>query len=112
MALQPVSASRTVLIEIAWLLGSWAFSWLLLSRLLGYDYLRKPQLDIQLHNTYFVLQPLMLTTLLFLPIATVLTGVRVSVGAFRHFGRHAVLKGLAISWSLALLLAVAGWVFR
>lgn len=68
---------RTWFREMAWLLGSWAFSWALLSQLLGYDYLRHPQLDIQLHNAYFVIQPLLLTTLVFLPGATVVTGGRV-----------------------------------
>jgi hypothetical protein len=79
---------------------------------LGYNYFWKPKLDIQMHNTYFVLQPLLFTTLLFLPIATVVTSVRATVGAFRHFGRNAVLTGLAGIWSLTLLLAVAGWLFR
>jgi len=104
--------ARKALAELAWLLGSWAFSWLLLSQLFGYNYFWKPQLDIQMHNTYFVFKPLLFTTLLFLPIATVVTGVRTLVGAFRHFGPNAVLTVLAIIWSLMLLLAVAGWVFR
>jgi hypothetical protein len=112
MVIKPAADWRTAFTELAWLLGSWAFSWLLLSQLLGYDYLWKPQLDIQMHNTYFMFQPLLFTTLLFLPSATVVTGVRVLVGAFRYFGRNAVLIGLATVWSLILLLAVAGWVLR
>ncbi|GAA4022709.1 hypothetical protein GCM10022409_03120 [Hymenobacter glaciei] len=40
--------------ELAWLLGSWAFSWALLNQLLGYKYLWHPELDIQMHNTFFV----------------------------------------------------------
>ena len=109
MELQPVPNKRTVLPELAWLLGSWAFSWLLLSQLLGFGYLWQPQLDIQMHNTYIVFQPLLLTTLLFLPVATVVTGARALAGAFRRFGPNAVLTGLAFIWSLTLLLAVAGW---
>ncbi|MBO2010963.1 hypothetical protein [Hymenobacter negativus] len=84
----------------------------MLSKLLGYDYFWKPELDIQMHNTYFVFQPLLFTALLFLPIATVVTGVRALIGAFRHFGPNAVLTSLTVIWSLTLLLAVAGWLFR
>ena len=86
---------RIWLRELAWLLGSWAFLWVSLSQLFGYSYLGHPQLDIQMHNTYFVFQPLLFTMLLFLTVATVLTGVRVLVGAFRHFGPNAVLLALA-----------------
>ena len=90
---------------MAWLLGSWAFSWALLSQLLGYGYPRQPVLDIQMHNTYFVVQPLLLTTLAMLPMATVVTGVRVLVAAFRHFGPNAVLVALASIWAVTGLLA-------
>ena len=90
--------------EIAWLLGSWAFSWLLLSQLLGYNYLWHPQLDIQVHNTYFVLQPLLITTLVFLPVATIVTGVRVLTAAFRRFGPNAILLSLSGVWTLLVLL--------
>ena len=86
--------------ELAWLLGSWAFSWLLLSQLFGYNYLWHPQLDIQMHNTYFVFQPLLVTTLVLLPVATIVTGVRVMVSGFRHFGSTAVLLVLASVWTL------------
>ena len=99
---------RSWIHELAWLLGSWAFSWALLSQLFGYNYLWHPQLDIQMHNTYFVIQPLLLTTLLFLPVATLVTGVRVLAGAFRHFGPNAALVTLASIWTeLGLLAAFA-----
>ena len=107
---QPKSTRRSILIEIAWLLGSWAFSWLLLGRLWGsLAYLSFRTIEVQQHNNYYVFQPLLLTTLLFLPVATVVTGVRVSVAAFRHLGSNAVLVSLAGIWSLIMLLAVAGW---
>ena len=112
MVTKPTATWRTAFTEIAWLLGSWAFSWLLLGWLLGYPNLWQPQLDIQMHNTYFVFQPWLFTTLLFIPIATVVTGVRVLAGAFLHFGPNAVLTGLAVVWSLILLLAIAGWALR
>lgn len=105
-------SARIWLRELAWLLGSWAFSWALLSQLLGFGYLWQPVLDIQMHNTYFVFQPLLLTTLVFLLIATVVTGVRVLAGAFRHFGPNIVLVALATIWSLGLLLGIAAWVWR
>ena len=103
---------RAVCIELAWLLGSWAFSWLILSQLLGASYLWQKQLDIQLHNTFLLFQPLLLTTLVFLPVATVVTGVRVLANAFQRFWLNAVLVAFAAIWSLTLLLAVAGWVLR
>lgn len=104
-------AVRIWLREIAWLLGSWAFSWALLSQLWGYNYPWHRQLEIQMHNTYFVFQPLLLTTLVFLPVATVITGGRVLAGAFRHFGPNAVLVALATVWSLGLL-GVAAWAWH
>jgi len=76
---------------------------------LGYTYLWQPQLDIQMHNTYFVLQPLLLTTLVFLPVATVATGVRVLASVFRHFGANAELVTLASIWTIiGLLIALRG----
>lgn len=76
---------------------------------MGYNYLLRPQLDIQMHNTYFVVPPLLVTTLLFLPIATIITGVRVLGGAFRHFAPNTILVALGGFWMvIALLLAVSG----
>jgi hypothetical protein len=98
--------ARIWIAELAWLLGSWAFSWLLLSLLLGFGYLWQPQLDIQLHNTYFVLPPLLLTTLALLPVATVVTAGRALTGAFRRFGPNAVLLTLLGFWTLLSLFIV------
>ena len=39
--------------ELAWLLGSRAFLWALLSQLLGYEYRWHRQLHIQMHNNYW-----------------------------------------------------------
>ena len=52
-------------------------------------------LATQMHNTCFVFQPILLTTLVLLPVATVGTSVRVLVVAFRHFGSNAELLTLA-----------------
>ncbi|MBH8556914.1 hypothetical protein [Hymenobacter negativus] len=102
-------SARIWIHEIAWLLGSWAFSWLLLSLLMGFNYLWQPKLDIQMHNTYFVLPPLLLTTLVWLPVATVVTGVRVLTSAFRNSGPNSVLVILVGIWTLfTLLIALRG----
>ena len=98
--------------ELAWLLGSWAFSWLLLGSIFGFNYFWRGPLDIQMHNTYFVTSMWLLTGLLFLFIATISTGIRVLAQAFRHFGANAVLVTLSGIWSLIALLAVGSWVFR
>jgi hypothetical protein len=37
--------ARSWIHELAWLLGSWAFSWALLSQLFGYQYLWLPQME-------------------------------------------------------------------
>ena len=97
-------SARTWKIELAWLLGSWAFSWALLSQWLGYSYLWQPMLHVQMHNTYFVLPPLLLTALVWLPIATVVTSVRVLAGAFRHRGPNTMLGILLSVWLL-----LGGW---
>lgn len=77
--------------------------WALLSQLLGYEYRWHRQLHIQMHNNYFVFQPRLFTTLAFLPVATVVTSVRMLMGALRHFGPDAVLLMLA---SLRMLLGL------
>ena len=54
-----------------------------------------------------MLQPLLLTALVFLPVATLVIGVRVLAGAFRHFDPNAVLGLLASLWLLVGLLVTA-----
>ena len=93
--------------ELAWLLGSRAFSWALLSWLWGsLVFLSSQTMEIQLPDTYFVFQPLLLTTLVFLPIATVATGGRVLIEGFRHFAPNAVLMTLASLWTLLVAVRV------
>lgn len=62
--------------ELAWLLGSWAFSLLVLGRAIGYEKLLAATLDIQMHNTYFVLSPLILSIPLLTVTMVVQTGLR------------------------------------
>ena len=79
---------------------------------MGYAYPWRPQLDIKMHNTYFVFQPLLLTTLVFLPVATVVTGVRVLVAAFGQFGANAVLILLVSLWTIVSLVVALRGLFR
>lgn len=92
--------------ELAWLFGSWAFSYLLVGVLLGYS---SPQgyqllwvspLEIQMHNTYFVLDVFSATLPFFLLTALVVTSIR----AFRGRNRRAALVTLG---GLGLLVAAA-----
>ncbi|UOQ66464.1 hypothetical protein [Hymenobacter volaticus] len=59
----PLKMVRPVLL---WLLVSLVLAVLLAGISLGFGLLLQPQLDIQLHNTYFVVQPLLLIGVLFL----------------------------------------------
>jgi heme/copper-type cytochrome/quinol oxidase subunit 1 len=107
------SRAKLLAIEIAWLLGSWAFSYLLTGVLLGYFSSQGYRLfwsspvDIQMHNTYFVLGIFEATLLLFLFIALLLTATRVLVGGFRR-AATITLGGLLIFMLLvATLVGVA-----
>lgn len=77
-------------IEIAWLLGSWAISYVLVGILVSYSSTLDYQLfwptplDIQLHNTYFVLGIFEATLPFFLLIALLATSIRVLLGGFRQ----------------------------
>ena len=51
---------------VLWLLVSLALAILLAGVSLGFSMLLQPQLDIQIHNMYFVVQPLLLIGVLFL----------------------------------------------
>jgi hypothetical protein len=92
--------------EIAWLLGSWAFSYLLVGVLLGYF---SPQgyrlfwthpLDVQMHNTYFVLD-VFSATLPFFGITSLLVA---SVRALRGGSRRAAFITLG---SLLIIMLIA-----
>jgi len=59
----PLKMLRPVL---AWLLVSLGLAVLLVGVLLGFDTLLQPQFDIQMHNTYFVVQPVLFVGILFI----------------------------------------------
>jgi hypothetical protein len=94
---------KSVLREVAWLLGSWAFSFGLVWRL-GGKY--AGTLDIQMHNTYVVLPVWGLATLIFLVLAPVITSARVLAGRGRHVAASVVLAALSGVWLLIILAVV------
>ncbi|MVN75579.1 hypothetical protein GO988_04495 [Hymenobacter sp. HMF4947] len=102
MKLASKMRGKAVVTELAWLLGSWAFSFAAVGKLFG-KY--AGTLDIQLHNTYFVLPVLLLASLLFIVVSPVVTGVRVVVGRGQNVSASIVLALLTGVW-LLLLLAV------
>lgn len=58
--------SKRLLVLLLWLLASAGAALLLAGAVVGFDKLSQPPLDIQLHNTYFVLQPLLLVGVLWI----------------------------------------------
>ena len=94
-------------VELAWLVGSYALAFWGVKLLLGYSAHEVNTLDIQMHNTYFVLSVPVLAPPLFLAIASVTTAVRLASGRFRTPYTTAALIGLAGLWLLVLL--AVGW---
>jgi hypothetical protein len=103
--MRPANSSKHVAIivtEIAWLLGSWAFSYVVLGMAVGFNYLAAGPLDIQMHNTYFVLSTGYAVFPIFILVATVVTVVRGVVAGFKHNSIKVVLGLLASVWALLL----------
>jgi hypothetical protein len=111
MRLTKESTARNTLIEIAWLLGSWAISFGCLGWLIGFKQLWARQLDVQMHNTYFVLPPWAAALPFFLFLATISTSVRAVATRFRKrsvlivLGILIVLGTLLVSWAVEILKA-------
>ena len=95
-----------MLVEIAWLLGSWAISFGALGLVFGFNNLWVRQLDIQMHNTYFVLPPWALSLPIFAFFATIVTSMRALKARFRQRTTLIVLVLLGVLW---ILLASWGW---
>ena len=103
-------ATKNILIEVAWLLGSWAISFGLLGWLIGFKQLGARQLDIQMHNTYFVL-PLWAAALPFFTFfATIITSMRAISARFRQRSTLVVLGVLGLLWTLLVSWVV--WVVK
>jgi hypothetical protein len=100
MRLQKDGNALTALLEIAWLLGSWAISFGWLGWIIGFKQLWARQLDIQMHNTYFVLPPWAAALPLFLFTATSSTSMRVTATRFRRRSTLLVFGILAVLWTL------------
>lgn len=90
--------------ELAWLLGSWAFSYAVVGAKFG-SY--RGSLDIQLHNTYFVVSVAGLATVFFLVLAPVVTGARVLASRPHHAAPSRTLAALSGSWLLIILAVCA-----
>ena len=86
----------------AWLLGSWTFSLAALGGLPGFDHLFSGPLDMQLHNTYFVLNTGYATLPIFAIVATLVTIVRGIVGRFEQRGIKVVVRLLVLLRMLLL----------
>ncbi|MGI4737892.1 MAG: hypothetical protein ACRYG7_22215 [Janthinobacterium lividum] len=110
MRLQAAAYAKHALLEIAWLLGSWAISFGLLGWLIGFNHLGARQLDIQLHNTYFVLPPWAVALPFFTLFATSFTSIRAARSRFQQRSTNLVLVGLYLLWVLLLTWAV--WVLK
>ena len=98
---------KRMLVEIAWLLGSWAISFGLLGWLIGFNQLWVKQLDIQMHNTYFVFGNFHVTVLLFLLVALVVTSARAIAAPLRTRYTWVVLLLLGTPFLLGILLVIS-----
>ena len=86
-------------LEATWLVGSYGAAYLVARHLMGV-----PVLDIQMHNTYFVLNVTAGAILLFSVLAPVVTALRVAIGRKTAY-TIPVLAGLT-----TLLLLLVAWV--
>jgi len=92
---------KNVILELAWLAGCLVLSFLATGALVGYQTVSPGgTLDIQMHNTYFVLSWWLMLLPLFLAAATPLTLVRAAQARFAQRSTNAVLGVLALIWLL------------
>lgn len=106
MPLKAGSYAKIILLEIAWLLGSWAISFGLLGWFIGFKLLGLKQLEIQLHNTYFVMPPWAAALPFLVPVATAVTLVRGAIARFKPASSKIVLGLLSAGWVCLVLLLV------
>ncbi len=67
---------KAIRTEALWLLGCYAVAFLLVRVLTGFWVFGQSTLDIQLHNTYFILDNMWAILPLFVPVALAVTGAR------------------------------------
>ncbi|NML64209.1 hypothetical protein HHL22_03225 [Hymenobacter sp. RP-2-7] len=91
---------RNVLVELAWLAGCYALAIPATRVLLGSWLMPWGILDIQMHNTYFVMPGWTGLLPLFLAAATPLTLVRAAQARFAQRSTNLALGALALLWLL------------
>ena len=89
--------AKTLLIEFAWLLGSWAFSFLVVGELIGYGTLWNGPIDVQLHNTYFVLTTATAVLPFFVVVALLTTTIRAVSSRLQNRSTNAILVILGLA---------------
>jgi hypothetical protein len=94
---------KSVSIEVAWLVSCYVVAFLMVLNLV-----RNPPLDIQMHNTYFVLSRSYLTTPLFAAIASAATAVRLATSRWRTGYTKVVMIGLILLWLFMVL--IIAWI--
>ena len=94
---------KDILVEIAWLLGSWAISLGLVGALVGFNAFRNNLITVQLPTQDIAtLPPNYLVLPGFLLFATVAAGMRAVISRFKRPTTLVVLAGLAVGWGLLL----------
>jgi len=90
--------------EAAWVLAVGVLTFLLAGQLLGFGTLRHPTLDVQLHNTYFIVPMMAVLSVVFLGLLLLALGLR---SLFRRARTAGHLWFVIISSSL--LIVGASW---
>ena len=102
---------RAFITELAWLAGCYVLAGLAMGALLGYRLvLPGGVVDIQLHNTYFVLSWWLVVLPLFLVVASPLTLGRAARGRFARPSTNVALGVLGLGW-VFLLALLSLWVY-
>jgi hypothetical protein len=94
---------RAVRTEALWLLGCYLLAFVLVGVLVGSWRFWQGTLDIQMHNTYFVISNMLVTLVLFWVLAVVVTGARAIAAPLRTRYTWVV---LLVFGSVVVLLAV------
>ena len=103
MTAQAGRFGKDMLVEIAWLLGSWAISFGLVGAFIGFDAFRNSLITVQLlTQDMATLPPNYLVLPGFLLFATVAAGVCAVSSRFKRPATLVVLAGLIVGWGLLL----------
>ena len=103
MTAQAGRFGKDMLVEIAWLLGSWAISFGLVGAIIGFETFRNDFVTVQLPTQVIArLPPNYLVLPGFLFFATLAAGARAVASRFKRPSTLVVLAGLAVGWGLLL----------